>query len=69
MMTFHTFARQSHRWLAMLFTVMSLILWITLGLGIQLAQGLYFVPLLPLALMMLTGLYLFFRPYFIRAAA
>ena len=32
-------------------------------------QSAYFLPLAPLALMMLTGLYMFFRPYFRRGAA
>lgn len=67
-MTRHSVARQSHRWLGLLFTVLSLALWLSLGLGIAVPQAAYFLPLGPLALMMLTGLYLFFRPYLVRTA-
>jgi hypothetical protein len=67
-MTFHSFARQSHRWLGLLFTLMSVALWIALGTGTTVPQWAYFLPLAPLALMMLTGLYMFFRPYFLRGA-
>lgn len=68
-MTLHHLARQSHRWLGLLFTLMSLALWLMLGLGIGVPQPVYFLPLAPLALMMLSGLYLFFRPYLRRTAA
>ncbi len=68
-MTFHHFARQSHRWLSILFTAMSLVLWAMLGFGAEVPQWAYFLPLLPLALMMLTGLYMFFRPYVVRGSA
>jgi uncharacterized membrane-anchored protein len=67
-MTFHTFARQSHRWLGLLFTLMSVVLWIALGTGATVPQWAYFLPLAPLALMMLTGIYMFFRPYLTRPA-
>lgn len=67
-MNFHTFARQSHRWLGMLFTLMSVAIWIALGVGATVPQWVYFLPLAPLALMVLTGLYMFFRPYIARAA-
>ena len=62
-MTLHGITRQSHRWLGFLFTLMSLALWLALGLGVAVPQAVYFLPLAPLALMMLSGLYLFFRPY------
>jgi hypothetical protein len=67
-MTLHHVARQSHRWLGLIFTLMSVALWLALGLGLAIPQPLYFLPLAPLALMMLSGLYLFFRPYLRRAA-
>lgn len=66
-MSLHSFTRQSHRWLGLLFTLMSVALWLSLGLGLAVPQALYFLPLAPLALMMLSGLYLFFRPYLRRA--
>lgn len=67
-MTLHTAARQSHRWLGMLFTLLSVALWVALAAGATVPQWAYLLPLAPLALMMLTGLYLFFRPYLRRAA-
>lgn len=67
-MTLHHLTRQSHRWLGLIFTLMSVALWLALGLGLAIPQALYFLPLAPLALMMLTGLYLFFRPFLSRAA-
>lgn len=67
-MTLHHLARQGHRWLGLLFTLMSVALWLALGLGLAIPQALYFLPLAPLALMMLSGLYLFFRPYLSRTA-
>jgi uncharacterized membrane-anchored protein len=66
-MTLHSFTRQSHRWLGLLFTLMSVALWLALGLGFEVPHALYFLPLAPLVLMMLSGLYLFFRPYLRRA--
>jgi len=38
-------------------------IFITLGLGKQPAQWVYYLPLIPLALLMLTGLYMFVLPY------
>ena len=46
---------------------MSIVLWVMLGFGMSVPQWAYFQPLLPLALMMLTGLYMFFRPWVVRA--
>lgn len=62
-MTFRAMSRLSHRWLGMLFTLMSLALWLSLGFGVTLPQWAYFLPLAPLALMMLTGIYLILRPW------
>lgn len=67
-MTLHHLARTSHRWLSLLFTLMSLILWAMLGFGAAVPQWAYFLPLVPLALMMLTGMYMFFRPYLLSKA-
>jgi hypothetical protein len=38
-------------------------IFITLGVGKEPAYWVYYVPLFPLALLMLTGLYLFVLPY------
>lgn len=55
--------RQFHRWISIIFTVIVAAIFTTLGLGQQPAQWVYFLPLLPLGLLMLTGLYLFVLPY------
>jgi ABC-type polysaccharide/polyol phosphate export permease len=55
--------RQIHRWLAIAFTAIVIGIFAALGLGQEPAQWVYFLPLLPLALLMLTGLYLFVLPY------
>jgi ABC-type polysaccharide/polyol phosphate export permease len=55
--------RQVHRWLSIIFTLVVLMIFILLGAGREPAQWVYYLPLLPLALLMLTGLYLFVLPY------
>jgi hypothetical protein len=55
--------RLFHRWVSMVFTMMVTALFATLGLGLEPAPWTYFLPLIPLALLMLTGLYMFALPY------
>ena len=55
--------RQVHRWVSIGFTAISAAIFITLGVGRQPAQWVYYLPLLPLALLVLSGLYMFFLPY------
>lgn len=55
--------RQVHRWLSILFTAIVIGIFVMLGMGQEPAQWVYFLPLFPLALLMLTGLYLFVLPY------
>jgi len=55
--------RKVHRWLSIIFTVVVVGIFVTLGIGQEPAQWVYFLPLFPLALLMLTGLYLFVLPY------
>ena len=57
-----TWVRQFHRWMAIAFTVVVIANFVALGLG-RPVVWLYYVPLLPLALLLLTGLYLFVLPY------
>jgi hypothetical protein len=59
----NTLVRQSHRWLSIAFTMMAGAIFMALGLGQELAPWTYFLPLLPLALMTMTGLYMFFLPF------
>ncbi len=57
--------RQIHRWLSIAFTVTVIANFIVLGQGKQIPWVTY-SPLLPLALLLFTGLYLFVLPYAVR---
>jgi cellulose synthase/poly-beta-1,6-N-acetylglucosamine synthase-like glycosyltransferase len=54
--------RQIHRWLSMVFTATVVANFVAMGLGEPPAWIVY-SPLLPLFLLLLTGLYLFVLPY------
>ena len=62
-MNWNKWIRQGHRWLSIICTTVVIAIFVTLGIGKQPAEWVYFVPLLPLALLMLTGLYMFALPY------
>ena len=61
--------RQLHRWVSIIFTAIVAAIFATLGAGVEPPQWIYFLPLLPLALLMLTGLYMFVLPYMRRGGA
>jgi hypothetical protein len=54
--------RQTHRWLAIVFTVAVIVTFVALGQK-QPVVWVSYLPLLPLALLLFTGLYLFVLPY------
>lgn len=54
--------RQVHRWLSMAFTVAVIVNIVALAQG-EPAAWVVYSPLFPLALLLLTGLYLFVLPY------
>lgn len=54
--------RQFHRWMAATFALLVVANIIAFALGQEIAW-LYMLPLLPLALLLLSGLYLFVLPY------
>lgn len=54
--------RQTHRWLALLFTLTVVANFAALGLGHQPGWVVY-SPLLPAFMLMFTGLYMFVLPY------
>lgn len=58
--------RKIHRWLSIIFTAIVAAIFITLGTGSEPDQWIYFLPLAPLALLTLTGLYMFALPYVTR---
>ena len=57
-----TWVRQIHRWLAIAFTVTVIANFVAMGLGEPPAWVVY-SPLLPLFLLLFTGLYMFVLPY------
>jgi hypothetical protein len=61
-MNWNTWIRQTHRWLSIAFTVAVIVTSVALGQEEPVVWVSY-VPLLPLALLLLTGLYLFVLPY------
>lgn len=59
--------RQVHRWLSIIFTLTVIANFVAMALGEPPAFVVY-SPLLPLFLLMFTGLYMFALPYFARRA-
>jgi ABC-type polysaccharide/polyol phosphate export permease len=55
--------RQFHRWMALIFVIVVAGIFTALGMGNKPVQWVYYLPLLPLALLALTGVYLFVLPY------
>jgi len=64
-MSFSNGIRQFHRWVAVIFTLSVIGVFIALQQE-NAAQWVSYVPLLPLALLLITGLYLFFLPYTVK---
>jgi hypothetical protein len=61
-MNWNKWVRQIHRWLSITFTLFVIANFIVLGKG-QIAFWVGVLTLVPLALLLLTGLYLFVLPY------
>ena len=61
-MNWSKWVRQIHRWLSNAFTLTVSANFITMGLGSS-PTWLVYSPLLPLFLLMFTGLYMFVLPY------
>ena len=61
-MNWNKWVRQIHRWLSITFTLFVIANFIVLGKG-QIAFWVGVLTLAPLALLLLTGLYLFVLPY------
>ena len=66
-MNWNTWVRQIHRWVSIVFTLTVLANFIALAQGGGTAPPwVTYSPLLPLALLLFTGLYLFVLPYVLR---
>jgi hypothetical protein len=61
-MNWSNWIRQIHRWLSIAFTVAVIVTFVALGQEKPVVWVSY-LPLLPLALLLFTGLYLFVLPY------
>jgi hypothetical protein len=61
-MNWNTSIRQIHRWVSILFTATVIANFVAMGFGEPPALVVY-SPLLPLFLLLLTGLYMFVLPY------
>lgn len=55
--------RQLHRWVSIVFAVLVAGIFAMLGMGQEPAQWVYLLPLAPLFLLLVTGLYMFALPY------
>ena len=62
-MNWNTWVRQIHRWLSIAFAVTVIVNIVALGQEKQPAVWVGLLALLPLALLLFTGLYLFVLPY------
>ena len=63
-MTGSTFVRQSHRWISLVFTLTVVANFVARGMGQKEPPAwVTYSPLLPLFLLLLTGLWLFVLPY------
>jgi len=63
-MNWSLWIRQFHRWVSIIFSAIVLAIFVMLGAGQEPAQWVYYLPLPPLFLLIFSGLYMFFRPYF-----
>jgi hypothetical protein len=61
--------RQAHRWVSIIFTLTVIANFVAIGLGggNPPPAWITYSPLLPLALLLFSGLYLFALPYLVRA--
>ena len=65
-MSWNAFIRQAHRWVSIAFVLVVVANFVVYGMGRQPAPWLTYLPLLPLALLAISGLYLFALPYVAR---
>ena len=61
-MNWNTWIRQTHRWLSIAFTVTVIANFVAMSQG-EPPPWVTYSPLLPLALLLFTGLYMFVLPY------
>ena len=62
-MNWNKWIRQTHRWVSIAFTVTVIANFVAMAQGTEPPAWVTYSPLLPLALLLFTGLYLFVLPY------
>ena len=67
-MNWNMLIRQTHRWLSIAFTVTVIANFVAMGFG-EPPPWIVYSPLLPLFLLLFSGLYMFALPYFSRRTA
>ena len=66
----NSWIRQIHRWVAIIFTLTVVANFVAMGMtGGQPPDYVTYSPLLPLAILLFTGLYLFVLPYLLKRRA
>ena len=70
-MNWNKWIRQTHRWISIVFTLTVIANFVALGIGkgAQPPAVITYSPLLPLALLLFSGLYLFALPYMAKSRA
>lgn len=66
-MNWNDWIRQIHRCVSIIFAAVVAAIFVTLGVGKQPAEWVYLLPLLPLFVLLATGLYMFVLPYATRS--
>ncbi|MGC5030844.1 hypothetical protein [Micromonospora sp. DT229] len=61
----NTIIRQTHRWISVTFVVTVIVAFVA-ATQAEPVEWVFYLPLLPLAVLLLTGLYLFVLPYAVR---
>ena len=64
-MNWKKWVRQTHRWVSIAFVVSMIVAFVAIAQEDP-ADWLFYLPLLPLTLLLLTGLYLFALPYVVK---
>ena len=62
-MSWSSRVRQVHRWVSIIFTVAVIIVTVIVVGGVEPAEWVYLLPLLPLFVLLFSGLNLFVQPY------
>jgi ABC-type polysaccharide/polyol phosphate export permease len=62
-MNWKIWLRQIHRWASIIFTAIVAGIFVAMGVGKTPAYWVYLMPLIPLAVLVVTGLYMFVLPY------